>query len=67
MTDRKLCVYCGKWYSLELMTALHELDKDGELRHVDWYCESCRPAVKSNLAKLPYSDLFKWGEKGQDK
>ena len=67
MTERKMCTYCGKWYSLALMIPLHEHGKDGELRHVNWYCERCFPAVKGNLAKLPYRSLFKWGEKGQDK
>ena len=61
MTERKLCVYCGKWYSLALMTALHEQGKD----HMEWYCERCQPAVSRNLAKLPYSHLFKWGEREQ--
>lgn len=60
MTERKMCVYCGKWYSLALMTPLHEQGKD----YVNWYCERCFPAVRSNVTKLPYSHLFTWGEKG---
>jgi hypothetical protein len=61
--ERKMCVYCGKWYSKALMIPLYEQGKD----HVAWYCEKCQPAVKSNVAKLPYSHLFTWGTKGQDK
>ncbi|WHY58376.1 hypothetical protein [Peribacillus simplex] len=63
MTEWKMCAYCGKWYSLALLKPLHEQGKD----YVNWYCERCKPAVKSNLLKLPYSSLFKGEIKGQDK
>ena len=56
MTERKMCFYCGRWYDLETMTALFE-----EQEEQIWYCEDCRPAVKNNLSKLPYSHLFKRG------
>lgn len=60
MTERKMCVYCGRWYDMKTMTPLFEQGKD----HIDWYCERCQPAVQGNLSKLPYSHLLKWGEKG---
>ena len=57
---RKMCIYCGKWYDMETMTPLFEQGTD----YIAYYCEGCFPAVKSNIAKLHYSHLFKWGEKG---
>ena len=62
MSERKMCTYCARHYDMGTMTPLYEQGKDC----IDWYCEDCRPAVKNNLAKLPYSRLFTWGTKGQE-
>jgi hypothetical protein len=62
MSEHKMCTYCAKWHDMETMTPLYEQGKT----YIAWYCERCLPAVKINVAKLPYSRLFTWGEKGQD-
>lgn len=63
MSEPKLCLFCGRWYDMKTMTPMYEQGKT----YIDWYCERCLPAVKSNVAKLPYSHLFTWGTMGQDK
>ena len=63
MTEQKMCTYCAKWNDMGTMTPLYEQGRT----YIDWYCEPCLPAVKINVAKLPYNHLFTWGTKGQDK
>lgn len=60
--EKQICAFCGRWYDIEAMISLHE---DGKT-FVLYYCEGCFPAVKSNVASLPYSHLFKWGKRGID-
>lgn len=60
---RQMCLYCAKWMEQEEMTPMTEKGKS----KVEYYCPKCTPEVKSNLRKLPWSDLYIWGEKGQEK
>ncbi len=59
--ERELCMYCGKWYSLETMTPLFERGKTS----IKYYCERCYLDVKENIRSLPWYDSYSWGEKGQ--
>ncbi|MFY0779485.1 hypothetical protein AB1K18_04170 [Peribacillus simplex] len=59
--DRKKDVeFCAVWDDLSNLTTLFEQGK----ANVSYYCDRCMPSVKTNLLKLPYSSLFKWGQKG---
>ncbi|WP_076368431.1 hypothetical protein [Peribacillus simplex] len=42
MTERKMCIYCGKWHGFQLMTPLYEQGKI----YVAWYCEGCYQRLK---------------------
>lgn len=61
MSDKRMCVYCGRRYPAATMTAMHE---DGKTES-SCYCESCLPAVKKNIATLHYRHLFTFGKKGE--
>jgi hypothetical protein len=51
-----MCIYCAKYFPASEAYKLHEKGKD----HVDLYCPRCYPEVKSNLSKLPWSDVYYW-------
>lgn len=59
--ERKMCMFCAKWFDMSAMTPLYEQNKD----HVSYYCERCVTHVKINLRKLHYHHLYTWGEQGQ--
>lgn len=63
MSEQKMCLYCAKWDDVTRLTPLFEKGKT----NIDYFCDRCLPAVKNNLRKLPYSSLFTWGTKGQDR
>jgi hypothetical protein len=58
---RKMYTYCGRWFDLRELTSLHEKNKSFVL----YYCDTCLPEVQSNLRKMSYSHLFRFGERGK--
>ena len=45
MMDKEMCLYCAKYYPIEVMENLMGR----------WYCAKCYPAVYENVRKLPWN------------